>query len=366
MKIRIKSYELKSVLKKFKNLKYEKRDLKDKAAEELQKSLYIITKGSNDTVIFKVCNEIIQMEVASPAEIIEPGNALIPNELLSVIESIEEPEVIITNDEIRYGQNSINYVLLNYEFIQIHSTCPKNKLFEAPENELYRLIKNTSYCMSEDKIRPILTGLNFHENKVAALDGVRLCVSETNKFNIHSSITLPGNLVKLLLKVLNKRSEKIVQVYTDDEAEYIEVAIGDLIITSKLLEGKFIKYSSIIPEECSLKIKVDPKKLYGKMKAMFKMTSAAQEITVFTIEQDKLTIEKVNAISKIQESIPIQVLENYVQLPFKIASNAAYWKEPLKKYKKCIIEFSSRVSPIILKNDADLDLILPVRITSNF
>ena len=366
MKIRIKSYELKSVLKKFKNLKYEKRDLKDKAAEELQKSLYIITKGSNDTVIFKVCNEIIQMEVASPAEIIEPGNALIPNELLSVIESIEEPEVIITNDKIQYGQNSIDYVPLNYEFIQIHSTCPKNKLFEAPESELYGLIKNTSYCMSEDKIRPILTGLNFQKNKAAALNGYTLAVCDTDKFNIHPSITLPGNLVKLLLKVLNKRSEKIVQIYTDDEAEYIEIVIEELVITSKLLEGEFIKYSSIIPEECSLKIKADPKKLYEKMKAMFKMTLATKEIAIFTIEQDKLIIEKVNTISKIQESIPIEILENETELPFKIASNPAYWKEPLKKYKKCTIEFSSRVSPIILKNDADLDLILPVRITSNF
>lgn len=363
MKIRIKSYELKSVLKKFKNLKYEKRDLKDKAAGELQKSLYIITKGSNDTVIFKVCNEIIQMEVSIRAEIIEPGSLLIPNELLPVIESIEEPEVIITNDKIQYGQNSIDYVPLNYEFIQIHSTCPKNKLFEAPESELYRLIKNTSYCMSEDKIRPILTGLNIQKNKAAALNGYTLAVCNTDKFNIHPSITLPGNLIKLLLKVLNKRSEKIVQVYTDGETEYVEIIIDDLIIESKLLEGEFFKYSSIIPEECSLKIKVDPKKLYEKMKAMFKMTSlAAQEITVFTMEQDKLTIEKVNATSKIQESIPIQVLENNIQLPFKIASNAAYWKEPLKKYKKCTIEFSSRVSPIILKNDADLDLILPIRL----
>jgi len=356
MKIKIKSYELKSVLKFFKNLKYEK------SLVEPQKSLCIITKG-NDTAIFKACDrDSVQMEAALPAEIIEPGNTLIPSELLPVIESIDEPEVIITNDKIQYGQNSIDYEPLNYEFIELHPTCPESKLFEVPETELYRLIKNTSYCMSEDKTTPILTGLNTQKNKVAALNAYTLAVCDTDKFNIHSSITLPGNLVKLLLKVLNKRSEKIVQVYTDDEAEYVEIVIDDLIIESKLLEGEFIKYSSIIPEECSLKIKVDPKKLYEKMKAMFKMTSTAQETMIFTIEQDKLTIKKVNTISKIQESIPIKVLENDIQLPFKIASNAAYWKEPLRKYKEFTIEFSSRVSPIILKNDADLDLILPRRL----
>ena len=361
MKIKINSCELKTVLKKFKALNYKS------VSDPIQKALYI--EATSNTAIFKVCNgnddvdfKIIQMEEKIPTTIIEQGNTLIPSELLPVIESIEEPEVIITNDKIQYGQNSIDYVPLNYKFIELHHTCPESKLFEAPESELYRIIKNTSYCMSEDKIRPILTGLNIQKNKAAALNGYTLAVCDTDKFNIHSSITLPGNLVKLLLKVLNKRSEKIVQVYTDGETEYVEIVVEDLIITSKLLEGEFIKYSSIIPEECSLKIKADPKKLYEKMKAMFKMTLATKEIAIFTIEQDKLIIEKVNTISKIQESIPIEILENETELPFKIASNPAYWKEPLKKYKKCTIEFSSRVSPIILKNDADLDLILPIRL----
>lgn len=361
MKIKINSCELKTVLKKFKALNYKS------VSDPIQKALYI--EATSNTAIFKVCNgnddvdfKIIQMEEKIPTTIIEPGSLLIPSELLLVIESIEEPEVIITNDKIQYGQNSIEYISESCNnFIQTKAIC-ENKLLKVPESELYRLIKNTSYCMSEDKTRPILTGLNIQKNKAAALNGYTLAVCNTDKFNIHPSIMLPGNLIKLLLKVLNKRSEKIVQVYTDGKTEYVEIVIDDLIIESKLLEGEFIKYSSIIPEECSLKIALDPKKLYEKMKAMFKMTLATKEIAIFTIEQDKLIIEKVNTISKIQESIPIEILENETELPFKIASNPAYWKEPLKKYKKCTIEFGSRISPIILKNDADLDLILPIRL----
>jgi DNA polymerase-3 subunit beta len=360
MKIIINSYELKSALKKFKNLKYEFTDM------PAQKSLFIIT--GNNYAIFKICTgnidecyKTIQMEIALPANVIEPGNTLITNKLIPVIESIEAPEIIITSDEIKYGENLIQYASTNYDFITMHTSC-ENKLFEIPESELYRLIKNTSYCIAQDERRPIFTGLNFQKNKVCALDEFRLAICSTDKFYTDDSITLPGNLIKLLLKVLNKRSENTVQAYTDNESKYVKIVIGDLIITSKLLPGEFIRYSSIIPEECSLKIKADPKKLYEKMKAMFKMTLATKEIAIFTIEQDKLIIEKVNTISKIQESIPIEILENETELPFKIASNPAYWKEPLKKYKKCTIEFSSRVSPIILKNDADLDLILPIRL----
>ena len=368
MKIIINSYELKSALKKFKNLKYEFTDM------PAQKSLFIIT--GNNYAIFKICTgnidecyKTIQMEIALPAEIIEPGNALIPNELLSVIESIEAPEIIITSDEIKYGENLIQYASTNYDFITMHTSC-ENKLFEIPESELYRLIKNTSYCIAQDERRPIFTGLNFQKNKVCALDEFRLAICSTDKFYTDDSITLPGNLIKLLLKVLNKRSENTVQAYTDNESKYVKIVIGDLIITSKLLPGEFIRYSSIIPKpnESLLQIQVNSSTLLKTLKSMFKLTLSAKEIATFTIMDNKLIIKKVNKIAKIEKTIPIKILKNELtcKLPFTIASNPVYWKESLKKYKDLTISFSTNVGPIILVNNTDLDLILPVRITSNF
>lgn len=364
MKIIINSFEFQSILSKFKNLGYQKN------LKEPQKSLYIITDG--DTAIFEVCNgnfgmcyPIIQMEKIIPAKILESGTALIPNELLKAMESIESPAMTITDNKIIYGENSIDYVSPDYDFVKMDAVhACLEKLFEVPESELYKLIKNTAYSICKEELRPILTGLNFQSDKVAALDGYRLAICSTDKFNINESITLPGNLVKLLLKVLNKKSEKMVKIYTDDKTENIKVVIDDLIITSKQLNGEYINYKSIIPENNSLKIALDPKELFNKMKSMFKMTSTkAQGVVTFIIDKDKLTIEKVSTIGKIQESISIKVLKNETKLPLKIASNAAYWKEPLRKYNNCTIEFSSDVSPIVIKDDANLDLILPIKIT---
>ena len=168
-------------------------------------------------------------------------------ESYEVIESIEEPDIMITDNKIMYGENSIEYTSPCCDFIEMDTIC-NIKLFEIPENKLYKLIKNTSYCIAQDERRPIFTGLNFQKNKVCALDEFRLAICSTDKFYTDDSITLPGNLIKLLLKVLNKRSENTVQAYTDNESKYVKIVIGDLIITSKLLPGEFIRYSSIIPK----------------------------------------------------------------------------------------------------------------------
>ncbi|MBV4417136.1 DNA polymerase III subunit beta [Clostridium tyrobutyricum] len=353
MKIIVDNQELKNILHKYIKLIYAK------GVDDEQKSLYI--KTLKNAAEFKICDPInhIEMSTILEAQIIEEGECLIPNSLLKVMEGVESHKIRISNNEIFYGHNSINYSSLKYEFVFL-AELNYSELLRVPENELYRLIKNVSYCTAKDEIRPILTGVNITKNKFTALDGYRLSISNSDKFNINESITLPLSLINLLLKILNKKSNDEVTFMIDDKGTYLKLKVEDILITLRLLEGNYIRYESLIPEDYLYEIKVDAERLLKKLKTLFSLKKSSKEICKLIIQEDRLCVENNNSASNIKDHIDIDLI-SHNELPFEIAFNPLYLRDILKNYNDdIIIKFNSAIGPIVVDQDNNIDLMLPV------
>lgn len=352
MEVNIVTDELKNIINK----------ITYKGIADSQKSLLIET--CKDNVECFVCNPVyaIELKMTIPADIIEEGRTLIPNSLFKVIQAINADAIIITDNGIEYGENTIKYVPIDTrEFIKVDKDKRKNLLFSIPEKELYGLIKSTFYAVAIDETRPILTGLNFNKNNVAALDGYRLAVSESKEFNIDGSITLSCQTIKALLKILDKKSDDIVNFYITQNQDFIIIEINNITVTAHLLDGNYIKYDSIIPEDHDYEIEIDVKELLKKLKFMFELKKSVPEIVRLTIDHTQLYIENNNSSADIKDSIGINVIE-HGYLPFSIAFNPLYLRDALKKCNVlAIMQFSTSVSPALIKANNNLDLVLPIR-----
>lgn len=353
MKIIINASELKDVLNKANKLKL----------NENEDKLISIKTSKLNRVEFKICNHISNMQIDMTlidVQILEQGAAVIPYELINILAYQNGEEFTITDDELRYADGYIKVLEKNTKFEDLGVKGYK-QLCYMHEDELYRLIKNVSYCTANDETRPILTGINFNKNKVAAIDGYRLAVAQSNEFNINKSITLSQDLIKFLNKILNKKSKQILTFFLDKTGKYIRISLGMTIVTSKLMEGDFISFDDIIPKESTCKFKIDAREFNNKLKVMCKTDFAHANILKMILNNSNIEIIKRLELAVMSNKINVSEFEGN-KVPFKIAANPVYLRQALNKYDSPVIKFINDTSPILISDSKNLDLILPIRL----
>ncbi|MDX1811129.1 MAG: DNA polymerase III subunit beta, partial [Gammaproteobacteria bacterium] len=124
--------------------------------------------------------------------------------------------------------------------------------FNIPQNQLKRLIDKTSFAMAFQDVRYYLNGLLLEIGgkgiKAVATDGHRLAVANYEEVidgAEDKSIIIPRKAILEISRLLED---------TDDEVEisvgenFIRLSMDGLIFTSKLVDGQYPNYQSVIPK----------------------------------------------------------------------------------------------------------------------
>lgn len=123
--------------------------------------------------------------------------------------------------------------------------------FSLAQTALKGLIEKTQFCMANQDVRYYLNGLLFeidnHSIKSVATDGHRLAIS-----NIDTDI-VPGEQLQVIIprKCVTELSRLLQDVDTPCEvtlsSNFIRFGFDHLVITSKLIDGRFPDYERVIP-----------------------------------------------------------------------------------------------------------------------
>ncbi len=139
--------------------------------------------------------------------------------------------------------------------------------FTISQKELKQLIDNTSFSMAQQDVRYYLNGLLFEITKdkliSVATDGHRLSKSET-KIKTSASeeprqAIIPRKAIVELNRLLSSTEEDITIELNDN---HICFTIGDIIFTSKLIDGNFPDYKSVMAAKLPVKVNLDRKDFY--------------------------------------------------------------------------------------------------------
>lgn len=127
----------------------------------------------------------------------------------------------------------------------------ENLKISVNQNILKNMIKGTSFAIAQDETRPILQGILFEvRNKnlnLVALDGYRLAIkSEFLDTDIDIEVVIPGKTLNEVSKILEDIDEIVDITFTNN---HILFNLKRTKIISRLLEGKFINYKSLLPQE---------------------------------------------------------------------------------------------------------------------
>ena len=309
------------------------------------------------------------IETSISVDVIEQGSLVVSSRIIGeIVRKLPDADVEIEKKEnIIYikSENSEFKVLGLYqeEFPQLPSV-EKDKGISISSSTLKEMIRQTIFAVSTDEIRPILTGTLMEVNgknvTMVALDGFRMAVKNTEILSDENiKAVIPGKTLAELGKILND-SEETVNIFTSKNQILFQT--GETTIISRLLEGEFINYSQLIPEEYKIKIKIQTDKLLDACERAALFARDSNNTIRFEINDDIMNIRSNSETGDVHEELMVAKEGEDIEIAF----NPRYFIEALKAINndEITIEFTTNVSPSIIKpaNDSDfLYLILPVR-----
>ncbi|MGN0974907.1 MAG: DNA polymerase III subunit beta [Gemmiger sp.] len=231
---------------------------------------------------------------------------------------------------------------------------------------LREMIEKTIYAVSTDDKKPAHTGELFviepGSLTVVALDGYRLAIIQRDvQCTRDIRIIIPAKTLQELLKIMGGDDE---DVKIDANRRYVVFTTCGYTIMSRLIEGDFLNYQSVIPEGFRTRVTVDCKTFISTIeRASLVITERLKNPLRVTFGDGKVTVRCQTTLGKVIDEFPCERMEgDGVEIGF----NNRYMLEALRnsKSEKMILEMNGPLSPVKLLPESGKDyiyLVLPVR-----
>jgi DNA polymerase-3 subunit beta len=335
-------------------------------------------------ILIKTCKDVLKLvgsgvdlsiESYIDAKILEEGSVVIPTRLLSeIIRKLPNAELAVNvngNFRVRIECNkSIVHIqgLAPDEYPELPDIEEDNPL-EISQNKLSKMIHETIFAVAVEETRPILTGalleVEGEDANMVCLDGYRLAwrKEELPGSNMSQKIVIPGKSLSEVSKIMLDQDQPVSITFSD---HHILFDMGYTRVVSRILEGEFINYRQIIPEDYKSRVKINTEILTSSIeRASLIAREGKNNLIKFNLLEEKLIITSNSQAGDVYEEIPI-LLEGK---ELDIAFNAKYFLDILKVIEddEIYLDFTMNTSPCVVRpiNSKHYTyMLLPVRIYS--
>jgi len=335
MKIR---FERKDMLPK---LRLAKSVTNPKGYMPILENVKIVADTCNGAVLYATDTEQ-SVRIRVDCEVVHNGAALLPiKEMLNILTESKQDRLWL---EVRKGKIVMwGETCGQWEFeMQCPDDFPDIETFaaesyhEIPKEELQRIIRHTVFATDQSNPSFALAGVHFeaqkasdspHEDIITAVatDGRRLAVqtkyasrvgrpvieSEPDKHGQPHGLIVPAkNLIVVETVLKEKTCSPNIKMAFDKKRVLFHT--GVVTVFSQLLEGRFPKWSAIIPSKTSMhKAVVNRQELCQALATVNSALNKQERSVDLIIKSKKLTLEGFNAMtSKAKATIPIDCRVN--------------------------------------------------------
>ncbi|WP_135211786.1 DNA polymerase III subunit beta [Vitreimonas flagellata] len=243
--------------------------------------------------------------------------------------------------------------------------------FEVEPTELSRLIDKTRFAISTEETRYYLNGIFFHtvdadgaKLRAVATDGHRLALADATAPK--GATGMPGVIVPR--KTINELKRLL-----DDASDMVEIAVspqkirfalGDAVLTSKLIDGSFPEYARVIPKNNSKKLKIDNKSFSEAVDRVATVSAERSRSVRLALEKDKVTLTVNNPDAGVAtEDLPADYGDDAMEIGF----NAKYLLDVAGQIEggSAVFELADSGSPTLVRDEADdqaLYVLMPLRV----
>jgi DNA polymerase III subunit beta len=314
----------------------------------------------------------VSIETTVEAEVLEEGMIVVDSKLFSeIIRKLPNSDInmeTLDNDiiQITCEKSIFNLVYMKGEDYPALPEINENISVEVPQNILKSMIKGTSFAIAQDETRPILQGILFEVKEkqlnLVALDGYRMAVrSEYLGSENNVEVVIPGKTLNEVSRILEDISDVTKITFTNN---HILFNLNKTKVISRLLEGKFVNYLSLLPQEYKILVNVNKGSLQNCIeRASLMAKDSNSNLIKLDFNDENVIITSNSQLGKVREELNINLQGEELQIAF----NSRYILDVLKNIDEdeIIMEMTSSVSPCIVKcksNNNSKYLVLPVRL----
>ena len=346
------------------------RAITNRSAIPVLEGIYLKAEGFNLTLT----GYDMEMGITTTIEcnVLVPGETVLEAKLLlSMVSRMPAGDVRIElTDE---GQAIISGGVAEFEIPAMNASdypslpvTGADNTMTIPTSMMRELIEKTIYAVSQDDKKPAHTGELFviepGSLTIVALDGYRLAIIQRDvECTRDIRIIIPAKTLQELLKIMGGPEDP---VKIDANRRYVVFTTNGYTIMSRLIEGDFLNYESVIPKEKKTRVTVDCKTFINTIeRASLIITERLKNPLRITFAEDKITVRCQTPLGKVVDEFPPVAMTGD---PVEIGFNNRYLLDAMR-YSKCermVLEINGPLSPVkILPEDGKdfIYLVLPVR-----
>lgn len=218
---------------------------------------------ARDGLTFKATDLDLEVIEKVAAEVTQPGATTLPaHTLYDIVRKLPEgaQASLETSGEqgqltLRSGRSRFSLQTLPETDFPTVASGEFSHHFSAPAADLKRLIEKTQFAISSEETRYYLNGIFLHVMDVdgrpmlraVATDGHRLARLEIPA--PEGSVGMPGVIVprKAVSEIMRQIEDAEAEIKIELSVNKMRFTFGDLVLTTKLIDGTFPDYARVIP-----------------------------------------------------------------------------------------------------------------------
>ena len=245
-------------------------------------------------------NEITVNYLVPQVQVVSPGTAVLPADRLAAIlhESSDETidiQVEQANCKISGRDSRFNIFGHDPEDFPVVSPPPTDHAITMLASVLKRMIHLSAFAAARESTRYAINGVLWEQKgkklHLVATDGRRLALVEGSLKSTagqeENTAIVPIKTMTILEKILHDEQEKIEIKFSENQI----VAQNPLItITSNLVQGRFPKYSDVVPTGCDKKALLETEIFRSAVRQGSLLATELSRGIQMTFSKDKLVL----------------------------------------------------------------------------
>lgn len=340
-----------------------------------------IDANSDGSVKITGNNLDLCIEYNTDFNVSEGGSIALSSKIFGeIIRKLPDDEVNFTvNDEnnvitIKCGKSEFNIQGMSAEEYPAVPEVNEIYKFSMQQSVLKKMIRKSLFAVAITDIkRPIITGALFEIDtgvlNIAATDGHRLALIKevVNSGLENKKFVVPGAALREISKVLNENEDEVEIIIAQ---RYAMFNFGEYKVYTRLLEGEFINYHSILSAPNSIFVTADTKLLCDSLERASLLinddiTTKSEKIPVrLNIAYDKIEVTCITGKGKVHDIVDVDLKGDDIEIGF----NYKYLLEALRvcEEDQVKLEFSHPRSPCFIRSiendDSYTYMISPIRL----
>ncbi len=318
------------------------------------------------------------IEYTMKCEVLEEGNTVVNSVMFSeIIRKLPDTDIFIELNEnnllvIECEGSLYKLSTMNPdEFPELPKIVVENSI-ETEQTVLKNMIRKTIFAVSIEENRPIFTGCLFevinNSLNVVAIDGFRMGWVSNSLSNASNNFkaVIPGKTLNEVNKIILDSYDSIKIGVSKNQAIF---EMENCKIVTRLLDGEFLNYASVIPNNWETRIRVNKNVFQNCFERVSLISSSSIEKekkypVKISIEIGKIVISCTNQTGDAKEEIYTETEGKGLE----IGVNPKYFLDALKAIddEEIFVSFGTNISPCVIKPIDELSkdytyMILPIR-----